>query len=137
MSDSFEKSEDTPNVELQLDALLYFHKGEHLRIGVRGSREYLEAILKYFRDKSFTIAETSISQLGNAFPVPQDISNAGYVVVVDSTGDWDNHTMNKELKTRTDLKISDQQNAVFVSWTQNKNETSGKGSEFDSSFLEI
>ena len=32
--------------------------------------------------------------------------------------------------------ISDQQNAVFISWSQNKNDVSGGGSEFDTTFIE-
>lgn len=44
--------------------------------------------------------------------------------------------MNKDLKTRNDLNISDEQNAIFISWSQNNNNISGKGAEFDSTFLE-
>lgn len=136
MINLFEQAENAPNVEQELNVLCRFHKGVPLRIGIRGSRRYLDSILKYFNDKSFTIAETTTKDIGNDFPVPQDVSDAGYVVVVDSVGDWDNHTMNKNIKSADNLGISDQQNAIFVSWTQNKNETSGGGSEFDATFTE-
>ena len=136
MPNNFEKSEEIPNINQRLATLLNFCRGQYLRIGVRGSRKYLEIFINYFHERFFTVMETKIDQLGNSFPVPQEVLPAGYVVVVDSTGDWDNHTMNKDIKTRNDLGISDQQNAVFISWSQNKNDVSGGGSEFDTTFIQ-
>ncbi|MBN1585282.1 hypothetical protein JW899_02840 [Candidatus Uhrbacteria bacterium] len=121
-----------------LDTLLSFNEGRPIRVGVRGSREYLNAILGYFRDRSFIVSEQgSVRDLGNAFPIPENIPDTapGYVVVVDSRGAWDNHTMNKGILT-ANLGISDGQNAVFISWTSDLNETSGGGAEWDTSFLE-
>lgn len=57
--------------------LLDLHKGEYLRIGIRGSRKYLDSILQYLSKKSFTIVETSINKLGNSFPIPKDIVLSG------------------------------------------------------------
>lgn len=133
-STSFEMS--TPCFdEKKLEQFLDFHEGSYLRVGIRGSREYLDAFLNYFRSKSFTVVETSIKDLGGEFPIPEEMEDKGYVIVVDSTGDWDNHSMNKNIKSQ-DLGVADQQNAVFISWSSNKNETSGGGSEFDTSFIE-
>jgi len=145
MTDSPEKRiainnpDETKKIFQELDTYLDFHKNNHLRIGIRGTKAYLDSILKYFKDKDFEIRMAGKStEYGNTFPIPEGVSTkdvAGYVVVVDSTGDWDNHTPNKWIK-QADLKISDQQNAVFISWSHNKNDTSGAGSEFTTSFIE-
>jgi len=140
MSEIFEQNTKqlTEQEKRRLETLLSFNKGSLLKLGVRGSKAFLESVLRSFRDRSFTILESSIANLGNDFPIPDEVSKDGYVVVVNSTGDWDNHTMNKKAKTLTpeQLKISDIQNAVLISWTENNQEISGGGTEFDSSFVE-
>jgi len=139
MNKSLEQGEVVRNVEVELATFLDFHEGSFLRIGIRGSREYLDSFLYSFRKKNLKVVEVGLSSVhGNNFPIPEDFSGdeAGYVVVVDSTGDWDNHSMNKYIKENSDLKITDEQNAVFISWSHDMNDTSGGGSEFDVSFSE-
>jgi len=123
--------------ESRLDTYIDFNRGQCLRIGVRGPREYLDTILDYLRYKSFNIIENGTTrEMGNFFSIPETLSDKGpgYVVVVDSTGDWDNHTMNKSILSINDLKIKDTQNAIFISWTSDINESSGGGAEWDGTF---
>ena len=121
----------------RLNTFIEFSEGLPLRIGVRGSESFLEEVLQFFRSKSFNIVKTGVAK-NNNFTIPDKVGKSGYVVVVESTGDWDNHSMNKEVKSLTlnQLGISDTQNAVFISWTRDNRETSGGGSEFDLSFME-